>query len=158
MTASVQLQGLDEIMKKVKNLEDLKAVKVGLKAGADHLKNQARIYPPRRLGAHVEFVSDRQRKFFFWALKNGKIEVPYARGSSPGSEDLANRWSAKESNQGLTWTIGNNASYARLAQDEDKQTQMHKRTGWHTIQRIVDHEGPKVVRLIAEEVGRMLAK
>jgi hypothetical protein len=54
--------------------------------------------------------------------------------------------------------VGNNASYAALVQDEDHQTKMHEETGWPTIQKIVEDEGPEVVRMMSREIERMLRK
>ena len=49
--ASVELIGMQEIASKIKDLESLKAVKIGMKAGAEHLKSRAgarRKVPPRQ--------------------------------------------------------------------------------------------------------------
>src|SRR3990167_3779113 len=41
-------------------------------------------YPPRPVSFHARFVSDKQRRFFFWALREGKIQVPYRRTTTLG--------------------------------------------------------------------------
>ena len=41
-------------------------------------------YPTQRGGFKAVFKSDRQRRFFFWALKSGAITVPYRRTGTLG--------------------------------------------------------------------------
>jgi hypothetical protein len=99
---TVEIKGLEELMKKVKTLEDLEGVKAGLRAGALYLKGKVAKYPPRRHGVRMQFTSDRQRRGFFAKLRSGEIEVPYRRGQSPGSQALGRKWTISNRNQDLT--------------------------------------------------------
>lgn len=77
--------------------------------------------------------SEKQRRYFFFALRHGLIQVPYRRGISPGSQRLGRSWAAKQ----LTDTsvaIGTNVTYARMVKDEGAQTKYMKAVGWTTIQ------------------------
>lgn len=79
------------------------------------------------------FRSAKQRRYFFFALRHGLIQVPYRRGLSPGSQRLGRSWAAKQ----LTDTavaIGTNVTYARMVKDEGQQTRYMKAVGWTTIQ------------------------
>ncbi len=57
------------------------------------------------------FVSDKQRRYFFAALKSGEIEVPYRRGQSPGSERYGTQFYT-EQRGAYGAVIGNRAAYA----------------------------------------------
>jgi hypothetical protein len=43
-----------------------------------------RTYPPPARGIKQPFVSDKQRRFFFAALRSGRIQVPYQRTGHQG--------------------------------------------------------------------------
>jgi hypothetical protein len=58
----------------------------------------------------------------------------------------------------MTGIVGNNASYARLVQDRDRQTRYHKGTGWVTAQAAVNREQTTIQRAIAEATARDVAE
>lgn len=77
--------------------------------------------------------SEKQRRYFFFALRKGVIQVPYRRGLSPGSQRLGRSWTAKAIND-TSVAIGTNVTYARMVKDEGQQTKYMKAVGWTTIQ------------------------
>ena len=44
--------------------------------------------PPPSEGSSKGFVSDKQRKYVMAAIREGRIEVPYRRGTSPGTQRM----------------------------------------------------------------------
>lgn len=131
-------------------LEDVidgRPLRAALMAGALYLKGVFSEYP-NDSNAHrpQPFVSDAQRRGFFYHLHAGDIEVPYQRGSSPKSETMSKKWGISEQND--TIAIGNSASYAPLLVGR-KQTAYHKATGWKDIETMyeenVDAMGDQVV-------------
>lgn len=96
-------------------------------------------YPPQR-HASQPFRSDRQRRWFFWALSSGVINVPYRRTGR-----LANSWSAKKRGW-ADWLLVNSASYASLVIGEDSQAGYH-RGWWWTANSVIEQD------IKAAEVG-----
>jgi len=61
------------------------------------------VYPPTFKGK-FEFVSPKQRKYFFWALREGIIKVPYERTGNYGRA-----WQVVKGNEN-TWRLVGNLS------------------------------------------------
>jgi hypothetical protein len=135
----------------------LAGLKSGLSAAALHVKSVISPYPRRRY-APQPFVSDKGRRGFFAKMRSGEIEVPYQRGSSPGSQSLGRRWTTQARDGGFTQVVGNNASYAPLVHEEASQTMYHKMTGWKTDEGVVKSEGAEVERIVDAEVGAWLSR
>ena len=156
---TIEIEGLDEAVRKLESLAQLKKVHAGIRAAGMYLKGKEAIYPRYK---HISIASlggwksDKQRKWFFWALNKGKIDVPYRRGQSPGSEDLAAKWTSKYDKNKFQAVVGNNASYARLVMGE-KQTEMMKRIGWKKVDVIAKEETRKVTELMIDAVRRAIA-
>ena len=90
MTDGIRLEGLGELLAKIARLKSLRGVAAAIKLGAARLKRRFQTYPPQSRPSRASvygqtFVSERQRRYFFYAMRAGIIEVPYVRGSSPGS-------------------------------------------------------------------------
>lgn len=155
MSAYIQIEGLDRVIGKLENLQQLNTVKAGIKAAAIHVKGKIAEYPPRK---HIpmRWKSERQRRWFFAALRSGAIDVPYKRGSSPGSEGLGRRWTVKERDDGLSAVVGNNVSYGPFVQREDSQYWMHKASGWKTTARVANEERSVVVDFVTAAIRKAL--
>ena len=155
---TVEIEGLDELIKKLGDLSKLRKVHAGIRTAAIHVKSKIAKYPPRKhipISAVGGFASDNSRRWFFWALSKGKIEVPYRRGQSPGSEDLAAKWTSQYDRNRWEAKIGNNASYARLVMG-DKQTAMMKKIGWKTVDKVAKEETKRVQEYVYEAVKRAI--
>jgi hypothetical protein len=83
-----------------------------------------RYYPPQS-GKSQPFKSDKSRRFFFAALRKGKISVPYQRTSG-----LAAGWEVTQPSL-FTTNVANRKRYANLVQG-DGQVPYHKGT-WKTV-------------------------
>ena len=159
MTARIVIKGLDELAVKFDKIGQLDGVKAAMKNAGDHLKGEISIYPGRK---HVTiqsmggWKSDKQRRFFFAALRSGDIQVPYRRGQSPGSEDLGQRWTVATRKQGLEVIVGNNASYGPFVQSHDGQSKMMKVIGWKTDQQVLDENKGKVVEYIRDAIVKII--
>lgn len=159
MTAQITIKGLDELTQKFDKIGSLAGVKAAMKNAGIHLKGEISKYPPRR---HITiqqaggWASDKQRRWFFWALRSGNIEVPYRRGQSPGSEDLGQRWAITTRNRGFTVIVGNNASYGSFVQAHDRQSRMMKMIGWKTDQQVLDENKHEVVDYIRDAIKKII--
>ena len=89
-------------------------------------------YPPGGPGApQAQNWTDKQRRYFFWALNAGIIEVPYRRGQSPNSERLGTQWHARQTD--LSMTLGNRASYAPYLHGRESQSPYMANRGWRKL-------------------------
>jgi hypothetical protein len=103
----------------------------GLEQAGRYFQTQAEIYPPQRHGPMVGgFKSERQRRFFFWALRTGLITVPYVR-----TYNLQRSWQTVMNETALKATIGSGVSYSQWTHGA-KQAQYHKITGWRQLKTI----------------------
>jgi hypothetical protein len=151
------ITGADEVIRAMEEAGDLNPVKRIIQMAGFHLKSIIAEYPPIRRLTRKEvygssFKTIKQRKFFFWALRNGRIEVPYVRGSSPGSESLKHRWTVASILDGLGVSIGNNASYVKWVQDKEFQSKYHAAGGWIPAQTTLEKERTNIVQEITTEI------
>lgn len=159
--ANIKIEGLNKVIGKLNSLEKLEAAKAGIKSAALYVKGKVAKYPPRKRVTIAQaggWASDRQKRWFFAALKAGDIEVPYRRGMSPSSEALGRKWTIQTRNAGLTAVIGNNTSYGPFVMDEDKQSTMHRIIGWKTTQKVAEEESDKVNELLAKAINQALER
>jgi len=148
---TVVIRGLDEVIKKLQTLGSDMPLRRAVAISATLVKDRAAQYPARRHGPMPGFPrSERQRRFFFAALKDGRIEVPYIRGGSPGSEKLGQRWTVVFLSGGTSARIENNASYAPFVMGRE-QAAYHRITGWPTTDAIADAVAPDVLRIFQRE-------
>ena len=90
-------------------------------------------YPPKSSGKRMVFQSEKQRRWFFWALRTGEIEVPYRRTGTLGKSWTTDVRATSDSIRGV---LGNVRPYAPYVQDEELQAQMHK-GHWPTVQMLL---------------------
>lgn len=85
-------------------------------------------YPPRNTTKRKkEWKSDKQRRWFFWALDRGEVNFPYRRRKSGG---LSGGWNIKMITRGAV--VGQRMPYGIWVQANRFQTKMHRQTGWST--------------------------
>ena len=108
-----QIKGLDKLFATLGKAAAQKTLVRPMHEATQHVETILKHYPSKHGNAPVEFVSEKQRRYFFWALNNGKIEVPYKRGRT-----LGNSWTTKVSKRGagLIGVIGTDIPYAPLVQ------------------------------------------
>lgn len=160
MADTIELRGLEPIMADLRQLQKLSFVNAVLMAGAVYLQRKVATYPPRKRPTRKSvygrtFESDKQRYWFFGALAKGKIDVPYRRGISPGSQTLGKRWTVA-SQSPLVVVLGNNASYGPLVQSLQDQTLYMRAVGWVPIETTLEREESNVLRYMEREMNREL--
>lgn len=107
--------------------------------------------PPPRKGSK-EFVSDKQRRYVMAAIREGKIEVPYRRGMSPGSQRMARSFRLVRAPGSLY--ITNSAAYMDYVIGR-KQARIHQGR-WKTGQEVAE----RVIKdgIIEDTVAQVLEK
>lgn len=157
----LQIDGMEALLAKIDRLAQSRAVAGALLAGGAHLKTAMQVYPnasrPTRASIYGKpFQSRRQQRYFFYALKAGLIQVPYRRGSSPGSRNLKQQWTVQATNDGMTVEIGNNTPYGPLVQGQGRQSLYMKAVGWQTEKQVLAKEGPVVVAYVRTAIETTL--
>ena len=154
---ATRIIGDEELRRKLKKLADMRSLVPSMEEAALHVKGKVSKYPQGNQHRPQEFKTDKSRRFFFWALKAGVIEVPYRRGQSPGSEDHGQSWTIKGMKNGLQQIVGSDTSYGELLQSEAKQTSYHRQTGWRTVEDVTEQEEEKVLDFLKRAVDKLLA-
>lgn len=139
----VEIDGIEELQAKLKQLPDA-AKDEGADEAYKYLLNVMRQYPPqkrvtRKQAYGVTFFSDKQRRFFFRALANGEISVPYKR-----SQVMKRSW--RKVGDGARAFLVNESDYAPFMYDDKKQSRMSRLIGWKTISQTIKEKTTEVVR------------
>ena len=156
MTVTIDQKALNSIIRKLESLDDPKVFRIPMDQSVKHLKRRIEKYPPQQ-SRPQPFKTDKSRRFFFWALKAGKITVPYKRGGI-NSETLGRSWTTTISANGRRGEIGTVASYAPLVQDKTRQAAYHRAGGWRTVQDVAKKEESAIVRYFEKAYERVLSK
>src|SRR3990167_970875 len=122
----IEIRGLDKVTAALDKFPD--EIKTGLAAAGQEAGEEIvdteglRSYPPE-YHAPRPFVSDKQRRYFFAALRSGEIEVPYRRGQSPRSERYGTQFYVEPRGYNVT-VVGNRASYGEFLGGEQQSAYM----------------------------------
>ena len=123
---AVSIDGLEEIAAKLAKLPDA-AGDAGVDESSKYAIEVLRKYPPQRSVSRkaaygVTFFSAKQRRFFFAALRDGRINVPYRR-----TQTLRKGW--RQVGTGRTSFIANETPWADLVMGAG-QSRHAKKIGW----------------------------
>lgn len=103
-----------------------------------------RHYPPyrkvtRKQAYGVTFFSAKQRRWFFWALRTGRLQLPYAR-----TNKLRDAW--KKTGDKWRPIIRNETPYAHHVMSDDRQSRMSKKIGWMVMKDNIQLNYPGAVK------------
>ena len=109
-------------------------------------------YPSKSTGK-VRFKTARQRRYFFWAVKNGVIQVPYARTGKLGQS-----WNTQvtEAGSGMYGKIGTNMGYAKWVQSAESQALIHQ-GNWLTDEQAFGKRRDEIVQRFRRAIKSALA-
>ena len=147
--ASIRIEGMDELVKKLDNVEDLNKIKPALKASALHVKGAIAKYPPASIANSPGNPSGR------WYERGFGTRTATGR-AYPTSETLGRKWTIGSRDQGFTQIVGNNVSYGPYVQSAEKQAKIHKRRGWKTDEQVINEETDTVLGFVKDRVDKIL--
>jgi len=139
----IEIDGLEQLKAKLKKLPE--AVQdEGADNAYDYLVRAMRQYPPRKSVTRksvygVTFFTDKQRRWFFAALKSGGLRIPY-----PRTQRLSRAW--RKVGQGRRAFVGNDTPYAHFMYDDNRQSRMAAAIGWDTISEVLKKRNTEIVR------------
>ncbi len=134
---SVQIQGLDKLYKVLGNAAANKTLVRPMHEAMEHMKAPLVHYPPQSGNKKVPFVSDKQRRYVFWAMGKGIIDVPYQRGRTLGNSWKTAVTKIRMSSRGIAGRMGTNIPYAQLVQWRKTQSRRF-RGNWTTTDDVVE--------------------
>lgn len=147
MTTTVQ--GLDATIDKLDGLDRPEVFRRPMTEGTAHLQRAIAKYPPQ-VSRPQPFKSDKQRRYFFAALRRGEIKVPYRRTGT-----LGRRWTTEVSPDGRRGVVGNNTPYGPLVQgDASQQVRYHAAGGWRRVDHVARIEARRVVAFFEAQYRR----
>jgi predicted GTPase len=149
--SEIEIKGIKELVGRLEGVE--RSLAAGIEAAAIHVKGKVAEAPPVRRGPMP--MTPRQRAWFLMALREGLIEVPWRRGSSPLSERLSQSWTSEMRDE-RSAVVGNDTSYGPFVQDREKQSRYHEETGWKTIQAVAEAEAEKARDIVASVVRKAI--
>jgi len=153
ITVSLQLdqRQLDSINARFGHLSGV--LRSPMEASLELLRSyMADTYPPPFAGK-AHFVSERQRRYVMWAIRNGVIKVPYVRTGKLGQS-----WDYQitVTGNGLRGTVGPGISYGIWVQSSERQAVIH-RGRWRTDLDAVNANRGAIVRHFVAAIRRALA-
>lgn len=119
-------------------------IDAAIDGACEYVINVFQIYPSkqritRKAAYGSTFVSAKQRAFFFWALKNGRINVPYRR-----TQALRRGW--KQIGRGRNSIIANETPYSPFVMGAGEQSRMMTLIGWKDTESIIKERGDQIER------------
>lgn len=116
------------------------------------LQNDLATYPAPQPHAQP-FRSDKARRFFFAALREGKITSPYRR-----TGNLGRAWTSQltEGADALAGVVGNARSYGPFVQGEGRQSSYFQDSAWPTDAAVLAKRTPQIVTLFTEAIDLAL--
>lgn len=146
---TVTMSGLDDVIEKLDGLNRPEVFRRPMTQSVNHLQRKLADYPPQ-VSRPQYFKTDKQRRYFFWALRKGKITVPYRRSGL-----LGRRWTTRVSADGRRGEVGNNTPYGPLVQGgPGQQARYHAAGGWRRVDHIARIEQRTVVGYFEAQYAR----
>lgn len=129
MTAKVRIEGLKRLERGLDALQSA-TLHQRLRVAVGELVRAAIAQYPGPPKYPLRWASAKQRLWFLRAVRDGRVEVPYRRQFSPGSQRLGPSWAV--ATQGREVFVGTRATYAPYVQSSERQQPFHADTGWKT--------------------------
>jgi hypothetical protein len=137
----IYIKDLSGLQTKIKQLEGkdpaaaLRANRTASIGIGEMVADYMRVYPisdPAKRSATWKreggFVSEKQKGWFFAALREGTIHIPYRRKASGG---LQGKWYVRPTYSGAV--VGNPVPYGIWVHHPKHQIAMHRDSGWRTL-------------------------
>jgi len=151
----IDIEGLEQTQKIVRNWQQEARDAAGI-AAAEYLKNVFQQQPPPRFVTRkdaygVTFFSNKQRKWFFAALRSGEIKVPYRR-----TQEMRNSWQIIGS--GEKTILVNETEAAYYTMDDEGQSRHEEKVGWEKVSTKIDKSMNRLTKIMTAAGEKALKK
>lgn len=149
----ITITGAEDVIRRLGDIQSGRVLRPAMQGSLEVLRGDLARYPrpPAHTWGKWQFVSDKQRRWFFWALRNGQITVPYRRTGS-----LGRLWTTKITGVGMHMYghVGNalGQSYGRYVQDKPRQALIHQGR-WSTVQDVAKKRIGAIKRLFEQAIA-----
>lgn len=158
----IDIQGVEAVQRKLQAMIDARMADRAADAVAKYLVDVFKLYPTEKYVSRAEaypdapagpgWFSDKQRRWFFAALRSGALDLPYRR-----TQTLRNNWQIIGS--GTTLIIVNDTPYAVHVMGDSQgalQSRMSERIGWSTLTAILQGRAERINRIVEGEVKKAI--
>lgn len=137
------------------------AVRVALKAFSEYIlgndshglrHNETYRYITRKSAYGVSFFTEKQRRWFFWALNTGQIDP----GSGKRTGETSKAWKAEPRNDGYRYTITNNTAGGYYTRDDYGQARQPAKVGWRKVSAVLTANYAGAIRAAVAAVKKYL--
>lgn len=151
----LDIEGMKETQHILKNYPD-EASDAATEAAAKYLIDVFKVQPPRKKVSRkraygASFFSDKQRRWFFAALKSGEIKVPYNR-----TQGMRKAWNII--GRGKNLIIVNQTQAAVYTMGDQTQSRHEKLVGWQTTGQKVSKSIVKMQKVLRAAADKTLKK
>lgn len=138
MTIGVDIQGIEKVLDTLVQIPSA-AMDATERAAGRYLRDRLQKYPKpqksiRRRVAFPEtgdgFFTEKQRRWFWWALRTGRLRLPYKRTGA-----LRQGWQFIQGGAGSV--LINETHYAKFVQGDGTQSRQLGLGGWRTIENVI---------------------
>lgn len=151
---NINQNSVDSLFRKLDRMAAVSVLWPPMKASLLSLQDDLTDYPPRPQRPYPKMLrTAKQRRYFFWALKQGIIQVPYVRTGKLGQSWT---WKITETDAGIRGVVGTNMNYARWVQNKEKQAMIH-RSNWTTDADAIANRRAEIGRRFAAAIRRAMA-
>ena len=158
MPTSITINGLDKVYEKLDRFAAGKYLQKPMREAVNLIHARIATYPPKPTGESQGFASDKQRRFFFAALRSGEITLPYRR-----TGQLSRSWTSQidDKADGITGTVGTNLDYAPWVQSVEEiggrgpQAKIHQGR-WETDESVVTALKTKIVETFKNAIDKLM--
>jgi len=143
---------IDKLFSRFDHAHVVQILRPPMEASLLDLHNDLTDYPPPSTGP-MRFKTAKQRRYFFWAVRQGIITVPYVRSDKLGQSWT---WKITTTSSGLRGEDGTNLKYAKWVQREESQARIH-RGNWLTDMGALNKNRDQIGRRFRDAIKAALA-
>jgi hypothetical protein len=151
---SMTVDGVKETIGHIQNIAGIQVLRPPMEESVNLLLAYMQDYPGPPQRPYPQMLrTEKQRRWFFWALHNGLIQVPYVRRGKLGQS-----WntSVTASGNSLHGVVGTNLKYAVYVMNSQRQALIH-RQNWRTDRQAIEANRAEIVERFRAAVRRHIA-
>lgn len=151
-TATFEIEGMDKLERVLREFpEETNAqMRVAMQGGGEIVRGAVAVYPPASAANSPPGIDG-----YRWYERGFGTRTRTGR-AYPTSQALGRSWNVEVKGTGTTikGIVGTPVTYARWAQDRERQVWFHKQRGWRTIQDALDQKRDELQAYFAQAIER----
>jgi hypothetical protein len=152
----MEIQGLDQLRRKLNKLEDFQRVLHDpMEESLALLQDWLATAPRKSAGAFSRLATPGQKRAYWAKVSSGEIQTTKAGGYKRTGSAKAWTYEVRMQSNGVRGIVGNNKPGVRFTQG-DWQQPFHKESGWRTTEQALEKNADKIARKFEVVVRREL--